>query len=84
MSPVEWTSHAHRQFRKLPAGIQRQILSKLDDILAAPNPLSYAEPLTGHRGHVYRFRSGDYRVIVERETTRFLVLAVGHRREVYR
>ena len=85
MISCAWTSHADRQFRKLPVGLQRQILKKLDFFLAAPDPVHFAEPLMGHRGHVFRFRVvGDYRVIFEVEGNRCLILEVGHRREVYR
>jgi mRNA-degrading endonuclease RelE of RelBE toxin-antitoxin system len=31
-----------------------------------------------------RLRDGDYRVIFDEEETRLVILAVGHRREIYR
>jgi len=78
-----WTPHAERQFRKLPLAVQRHILKKLDYFLVAPDPLHFAESLVGREGH-FRFRIGDYRVIFVYEDDRILILAVGHRREIYR
>jgi len=83
MIPYEWTSHADRQFRKLSPAAQRQITAKLAQVLAAPEPLRFAESMVGRKGE-FRFRAGDYRIIGELRGGRFLLLAVGHRREVYR
>jgi mRNA interferase RelE/StbE len=44
------------------------------------------QPLTGSLVGLYKFRTGDYRVIYEilREEQTILIHAVGHRREIYR
>ena len=78
-----WTSHADRQLRKLPLDVQRQIVTKLDYFLAAPDPLHFAEPLVGRERH-FRFRIGDYRVVFDWEGVSILIVEVGHRRDVYR
>jgi mRNA interferase RelE/StbE len=40
------------------------------------------KPMTG--SDVVRMRNGDYRIVFAETTTTLTVLAVGHRREIYR
>ena len=41
------------------------------------------EPLTDEFAGLYRLRVGDYRVIYARTVEGYLVLRIGHRRDVY-
>lgn len=81
---VEWKPSAAREFRKLPAAIQRRIRPRVDDLAENPRPAG-VEKLAGAETR-YRVRAGDYRVVYEigDEVLLVLVLAVGHRRDVYR
>jgi mRNA interferase RelE/StbE len=70
-------------FFKLPAGLQVRIESSIDRLGMELDSYSH------HRmkGIVaYRFRVGDYRVIYDFDRSKGVLhlLAVGHRREVYR
>ena len=70
-------------FFKLPAGIQTRIESSIDRLgMTLDRFPHYRMQGAG----VYRFRVGDYRVIYnfDRSKGTLFLLAVGHRREVYR
>lgn len=65
---------------------QRQILRYLRERIATNNPpRRFGKALTSDRVGLWRYRVGDYRLICRIEDDRLvvLVLAVGHRREVY-
>lgn len=71
------------RFFKLPTLVQAQIEAKIDRMgMRLPSFSHYH--LTG--SNRYRLRVGDYRVIYAFDTERNVIhlLAVGHRREIYR
>ena len=83
-----FTEDALGDLRRLENTIARRITKKLHFWTQQSNPLSFAKPIQG-TGHVtYRFRVGDYRILFE--VTKdgvikiLLILAIRHRREVYR
>ncbi len=70
-------------FLKLPNNVRNRIEADLDDIgLRLASYPHYR--MTG--GNRYRLRVGDYRIIYTFDTARneIYLLAVGHRREIYR
>ena len=70
-------------FLRLPEEIRQRIQEHLDEV--GRNLTSYPHyRMTG--GDRFRLRVGDYRVIYRFEATRheLHLLAVGHRREIYR
>jgi len=81
---VAFARGAERQFEALSDQVKRRLAPKLDLLQAEPRPRA-AVRLSGREG-IYRLRVGSYRVLYQvaddRQTV--LVLAVGHRREVYR
>lgn len=84
---VEIGSVAEKQLRKLDRQTQRRILDWLEDrIEACKNPRHFGEPLKGGHKGLWRYRIGDYRVLCDIQDQRVvvLVLAIGHRREIYR
>ena len=46
--------------------------------------LNHAEKIIDPRLGTYRFRVGDCRVIFDLEDEEFVILRVGHRKEIYR
>ena len=80
---VVLSPRADRQLRKFTPAARRRIQAALDLLSENPRPAS-ALQLVGGAGE-WRVRTGDYRVIYEIDDNRLivLVLAVGHRREVY-
>ncbi len=84
---VEISDVAERQLRKLDRPTQERILSWLfDRIEGCKNPRHFGEPLRGDLAGSWRYRVGAYRVLceIQDEKVLVLVLAVGHRREIYK
>jgi mRNA interferase RelE/StbE len=79
MSDVVFTAAATRQWLKLPPQIRKRIGTKLDAF--AVTGLGDIKKLKGQDGT--RLRVGDYRVIFYQESGGIVVVAVGHRRNIY-
>lgn len=75
---------ASRALEKLDRKNSQRIAGKLDFWVASSAPLWFAETLTNSELGEYRFRVGDYRIIFDVEDETIVVLAVGHRREIYK
>lgn len=78
------SSAAARQLRKLDAQARRRIQAAIDLLSENPRPAG-AKKLVGGGGE-WRVRTGNYRIIYELndDVLLVLVLAVGHRRQIYR
>lgn len=84
---VEFTSKARKDLRRISPSDQRRIADSLFDRVGNhPDPRSLAKRLSGVKMALWRFRVGDYRIIVSFEDERMiaLVVAIGNRREIYR
>ena len=79
MKPVVFTPAAMRQWSKLSADIRRRIDSRLTEF--ASSGKGDVRRLKGRAGA--RLRVGDWRVIFDETRDTIIVVAVGHRREVY-
>ena len=80
---VEVAAAAVRQLRKLDRAAQRRVQAAIELLATEPRP-SGAKKLVGGGGE-WRVRTGDYRIVYEIHDNVLLVLvvAVGHRREIY-
>lgn len=84
---IDYTDTAKTQLRKLDKQAARRILDFMDERVAdRDNPRDTGKALTGPLGGLWRYRTGDFRVICEIQdgTLRVLVVQLGNRREVYR
>jgi mRNA-degrading endonuclease RelE of RelBE toxin-antitoxin system len=79
---VYFTETAHEQLARLSHRLQTRIVTKLQFYTDQPDPLQFAEPLTGSRE--FRFRIGDHRVIFEVLNDTVWVTAIKRRDEAYR
>lgn len=81
---VRVAPYALRQMRKLDAAARRRVQAVIDLLAEDPRPPA-AKQLVGGRGE-WRVRTGDYRIVYEIQDKELIVLvvAVGHRREIYR
>jgi mRNA interferase RelE/StbE len=81
---LETTTSFDRELRKLDRVIQKRVLAYLVDVVALPEPRLRGKALVGNHSEQWRYRVGDYRVIVMIEDARLVVVAltVAHRREV--
>jgi mRNA interferase RelE/StbE len=74
---------AEKSLQALPKKIQARIVGAID--LLSENPFPPASlKLKGREG--YRIRTNDYRILytVKNEILTVCVLAIGHRKEIYR
>jgi len=84
---VEWDERARRELRQLDRQIQRTILRYFSERIATDDdPRRFGKPLRHELQGLWRYRIGDYRAVcqIENELLVILVLAVNHRRQVYR
>ena len=74
---------AVRQLRKLDRVAQRRVQAAIELLAGEPRP-SGAQKLVGDDGE-WRVRTGDYRIVYEIHDNVLLILvvAVGHRRDIY-
>lgn len=80
---IEVAPAAVRQLRKLDTSARRRIQAAVELLADQPRP-SGAKKLVGGDGE-WRVRTGDFRIIYEvhDEVLLVLVVAVGHRRDIY-
>ena len=84
---VEFTESARKELKKLDKYTQKLILLWLDKNLeGTDNPRVLGKALSENRAGQWRYRVGDYRIITKIEDSRLiiLVIAIGHRREIYK
>ena len=77
-----YTAIAQEHFKRLSPQTRKRIAEKMRFYADQPEPLAFAEPLSGSAS--YRFRIGDYRVIFEVLHGVGWVLAMRRRDESYR
>ncbi|MBN9100045.1 MAG: type II toxin-antitoxin system RelE/ParE family toxin [Pseudonocardia sp.] len=75
---------AARQLRKLDPPARRRVQAAIELLSTDPRPPAATQLVGG--GGEWRVRTGDYRIVYEIDDGVLLVLvvAVGHRRDVYR
>ena len=83
---IELSREAEKSLAKLGAEAARRIAKGLREVAALDSPRQRGKAMVGNHASHWRYRFGDYRVIalLEDERLVILVIAVGHRREVYR
>jgi mRNA interferase RelE/StbE len=79
---------AKKQLQKLDRHTAQRLVNYLRErVLLHDNPRIVGAALQGNRlGELWKYRVGDYRIIVriKDQELEILVVEVGHRREVYR
>jgi len=75
-----------RAARRLDRQSLRRIKRYLDEVLELDNPRDRGRGLTANLSSYWRYRIGDYRVIVELQDEALTIIAIGlgHRSEIYR
>jgi mRNA interferase RelE/StbE len=84
---VEFTRTAEKQIVKLDRQSQSTILSYMRErVQPSLNPRQFGKALHGPKRGLWRYRAGDYRIVCDIQDQEFtvLVLAVAHRKDVYR
>lgn len=82
---VELNDRAKKDFAKLDKHIQIQIFKKLKFIESLNNPKDDGKPLAGNLFGLWRYRSGDYRILAQILDDKLIILVVkiSHRKNTY-
>ena len=86
MWKIEWDSKALKEAKKLDRNARKKIVEYLEKrVLASQNPYQLGKPLKGNKAGIWRYRVGDYRILcqIEDEVLIVLIIAVGHRKDIY-
>lgn len=83
---IEFDEAAAKDLKKLPQSEQKKILKAIRHIAALPTPRTAGKALKGSFGTLWRYRMGNYRIIckIEDSILVILVVAVGHRKNIYK
>lgn len=79
---VEYKASVANDLRRLDRSTALRVLGRIEKALVIEG--KKGEPLAGEFAGMYRLRVGEYRVVYARTDEGYLVLRIGHRREVYR
>lgn len=83
---VELDAAAIKDLKKLGKDASRRILAYMETRIATEeDPRRFGKPLLGTMAGLWRYRVEDYRIIcrIEDGMLTVLVVAAGHRRDVY-
>ena len=82
---IELNDRAKKDFAKLDKHIQIQIFKKLKFIENLNNPKDDGKPLAGNLLGLWRYRSGDYRILAQILGDKLIILVVkiSHRKNIY-
>ncbi|MGL5851477.1 MAG: type II toxin-antitoxin system RelE family toxin [Phycicoccus sp.] len=83
---LETSPQFDRAARKLDLPTLRCIRAYLDEVCELEDPRQRGKPLGGSFAGYWRYRVGDYRILVEIRDGAVVIVAIGlgHRSEVYR
>ncbi len=87
MFHVEFTQFVLKSLKKFDRYTQRMILDWIEKNLeGTDNPRKHGKALTANRSGQWRYRIGDYRIIVKIEDEKLIILtiAIGHRKDIYK
>lgn len=74
-------------FKKLDNSVQKQLKRWITThLINVEDPMSFGKPLVGKYRGYWRYRIGDYRLIVEIQNDKLIIImiSIGHRKEIYK
>lgn len=82
---LETSARFDRAARKLDRPVLRRVRAYLDQVCELEDPRSRGKGLTGDLSGYWRYRVGDYRIVVEIRDNVLVIVAIGlgHRSDVY-
>ncbi len=85
---IEFSPEADKLLTHLGANAAKQIVKFMRKrVSTLENPRSIGESMKGsHFSGLWRYRSGDYRILceIQDEKITILVVLIGHRKEIYK
>lgn len=84
-----FTENAKRAFLRIPKNIQDRIIDKLNELKHHGNIFSAVKRLAHFEPATHRLRIGSYRIILrlkvhDEKNIEFIVLDIGHKKDIYR
>ena len=82
---LETSPQFDRVVRKLDRQVTRRIKGYLDEVCELEDPRSRGKALAGDLAGYWRYRIGDYKVLVEIRDHELVIIAIslGHRSTIY-
>ena len=83
---VEYLPQVVKTLEKMNKYTKQILITWIEkNLVDTDNPRLHGKPLTANRTGQWRYRVGDYRIIVKIEDDKLiiLVIAIGHRRDIY-
>lgn len=82
---LETSSQFDKAARRLDPQVLRRVKAFLDEVCELDDPRSRGKGLTGDLSGYWRYRMGDYRVLVEVRDDDLIIIAItlGHRSGIY-
>lgn len=77
-----YTGRAVKDIKKIDALAKKRLAKFFKKFMA--RPFSYLEKLSDDKLGQYKIRVGNYRIIVDIDKDKMIVLRVGHRKDIYR
>lgn len=81
---IDIAKTAAKQIASLEKIVQKRLGKKLQELSKSENIVASAKMLSGNLKGAYRERIGDYRILFEVRKDIISIVAVKHRRDVYR
>ena len=77
------SKQARQQLEALPVFIHNKTIEDISHLSSVPRPVG-CKKLKGYTNS-YRIRAGNYRIIyeIEDKVLRILIVAIGHRKDIY-
>ena len=81
---IEYTESAEREIVELDGAIKKIIKRAIEEKLMI-DPVKFGSPLKRNLSGLFKLRVGNYRIIyqIKKNEVIVLVVAIGHRRQVY-
>ena len=87
MYEVVYTLQAVKELKKLDKQTRTFILAWIEkNLVGCSDPRLHGKGLTANRSGQWRYRIGDYRLLAEIDDEKIviLIIAVGHRKDIYK
>ncbi len=84
---VRWDQRTVKDLKALSKESRQRILNYIEQkIDQKSNPKDFGQSLTGNKAGLWRYRVRDYRIICHFSDAELIILvvAVGHRKEIYK
>jgi mRNA interferase RelE/StbE len=83
---INWSPKAAAEYAKLDNSIKNQIDKFLEKLKDRDDPQSMGKALVGNMAGLWRYRVGDYRIVIEIKDRELVILIVSikHRSIVYK